>query len=253
MIVYFSGTGNSRYAAEVLAHQLGDEVLDSGEHIKAGEYGKLESQNPWIFVAPTYAWRLPRIFEDYIQQSEFSGSREAYFVLTCGSDIGNAGEGARALCEKKGLHYRGILEVVMPENYIAMFPVPNEQESAEIIEKAIPVLVKVGERIKQGKSFSAAKPRAFDALKSGLVNDVFYRVFVKASSFYVKDNCTGCSLCVKSCPLNNIQLKQGLPVWGKDCTHCMACICGCPVHAVEYGKISRGKRRYQCPAYRNNL
>ena len=30
MIVYFSGTGNSRYAAESLAHQLGEELLDAG-------------------------------------------------------------------------------------------------------------------------------------------------------------------------------------------------------------------------------
>ena len=28
---------------------------------------------------------------------------------------------------------------------------------------------------------------------------------------------------------------------------CMACICGCPAEAIEYGKKSRGKPRYQCP------
>ena len=30
MIVYFSGTGNSRFAAEFLAKRLGDELLDAG-------------------------------------------------------------------------------------------------------------------------------------------------------------------------------------------------------------------------------
>ena len=30
MIVYFSGTGNSRFAAEFLAKQLNDELLDAG-------------------------------------------------------------------------------------------------------------------------------------------------------------------------------------------------------------------------------
>ena len=29
MIIYFSGTGNSRFAAEFLAKQLGDELLDA--------------------------------------------------------------------------------------------------------------------------------------------------------------------------------------------------------------------------------
>ena len=29
----------------------------------------------------------------------------------------------------------------------------------------------------------------------------------------------------------------------------MACICGCPVSAIEYGRKSQGKPRYQCPEY----
>lgn len=27
------------------------------------------------------------------------------------------------------------------------------------------------------------------------------------------------------------------------------CICGCPTAAIEYGKASKGKPRYQCPEY----
>ena len=33
MIVYFSGTGNSLFAAEFLAKQLGDELLDAGKRL----------------------------------------------------------------------------------------------------------------------------------------------------------------------------------------------------------------------------
>ena len=36
MVIYFSGTGNSRYAAEVIASELKDELQDAGEYIKAG-------------------------------------------------------------------------------------------------------------------------------------------------------------------------------------------------------------------------
>lgn len=45
--------------------------------------------------------------------------------------------------------------------------------------------------------------------------------------------------------MNNIRLENGKPVWGKECTHCMACICYCPAEAIEYGKKSFGKPRYQ--------
>ena len=62
--------------------------------------------------------------------------------------------------------------------------------------------------------------------------------------------CVGCGKCAAVCVENNIRLRDGRPVWGDRCTHCMACICGCPAGAIEYGRASRGKPRYQCPEYR---
>ena len=79
---------------------------------------------------------------------------------------------------------------------------------------------------------------------SGSVNKMFYSLFVKADAFNVDGKCIGCGKCEKICPLNNIKIQNGKPVWGKECTHCMACICHCPTEAIEYGKKSIGKPRY---------
>jgi len=207
----------------------------------------LYSEQPWVFVAPTYAWQMPRVFANYIRKVEFAGNPNAYFVLTCGSDIGSAGTYASLLCQEKGLLYRGILEVVMPENYIAMFHTPHAEESRKIVEKAKPVLQSGVEMVRREMPFPMHKVSVLDNLKSGIVNKAFYKLFVKADMFYAKDTCTECGYCVTACPLNNIRLVEHRPVWGKDCTHCMACICGCPAAAVEYGKKSQGKPRYQCP------
>ena len=57
--------------------------------------------------------------------------------------------------------------------------------------------------------------------------------------------CIGCGKCEKLCPMNNITLPNGRPVWGDNCTQCMACICYCPTEAIEYGKKSLGKPRYR--------
>ena len=247
MIVYFSGTGNSRFAAEFLAKQLGDELLDAGKRMKTEEKGRLYSDRPWVFVAPVYAWRMANVMADYIRTAQLQGSREAYFVLTCGSEIGNAGKYAEQLCVEKGLSYRGVLEVVMPENYIAMFNAPDIEEARSIVAKARPVLEQGGELIRQGKAFPAPQISLLDQLKSGPVNVGFYRFYVKADSFRATDACIGCGFCAEACPLNNIRLSSRQPVWGKRCTHCMACICGCPYEAIEYGRKSKGKSRYHCP------
>ena len=67
---------------------------------------------------------------------------------------------------------------------------------------------------------------------------------VHDKAFAASDACTSCGLCAARCPLNNIALEGGRPVWKGTCTHCMACIGGCPAEAIEYGEKSKGRRRY---------
>ena len=249
MILYFTGTGNSRYCAEWLAHALEDEAVDSFRFIRDGIAAKLVSEKPWVFVAPTYGWQLPRIFADFIRNGSFGGSREAYFIMTCGGEIGNAGAKLAPLCVEKEFKDKGVLQVVMPENYIAMFDAPEQAEAREIVSAAKPTLESGAACIRDGRDFPVPKVGGIDKLKSGIVNAAFYRFIIKAKPFTVSDACVSCGKCADVCPLGNLRLEEGKPIWGTRCTHCMACICGCPTSAIEYGKASRGKPRYQCPTY----
>ena len=140
MVVSFSGTGNSQYCARLLAERLGDETVDSFPFIRSKKTAALSSEKPWVFVSPTYAWRLPRIFEEFIRNGQFSGSREAWFIMTCGSEIGAPDPYIQALCREESLVFRGVLPVVMPENYIAMFQAPQEAEARQIVAAARPTL-----------------------------------------------------------------------------------------------------------------
>ena len=54
MIVYFSGTGHSRYCAQMMADQLGETLTDAFPYIRASKAAELQSDTPWSFVAPTY-------------------------------------------------------------------------------------------------------------------------------------------------------------------------------------------------------
>jgi len=166
--------------------------------------------------------------------------------MDCGGEIGNATKYNRRLCSQKGFTYMGTAQIVMPENYIAMFNAPETAEAKKIIEKADPVIDSAAHIIEEGRAFPTPRNNLYDRFMSGAVNPLFYRFFVKANAFYADNRCIGCGKCVELCPLNNIRLTDGKPVWGKDCTHCMACICHCPTAAIEYGKKSVGKPRYHC-------
>lgn len=76
--------------------------------------------------------------------------------------------------------------------------------------------------------------------------------------FYTTDKCTGCGLCAKRCPLRKITMVQQnkggksvqRPEWtGRSCAHCMSCIQNCTAQAIEYGKITPGKKRYRFSDY----
>ena len=248
MILYFSGTGNSWYIAERIAKSLGDELLSMNDRIKTGDTSPVAPDERLIIVTPTYAWRIPRIVRDYLAETDFPCGAQTWFVMTCGSEIGNAAGYNRALCQEKQLTYMGTAQIIMPENYIAMFNAPQAKEARQIVGKAEPDIDRVISDIVANQAFPQPRNNIYDRFISGPVNPIFYSFFVKANAFTAGSTCTGCGQCARLCPTNNITIQNGKPVWGGNCTHCMACICRCPAEAIEYGKKSLGKPRYHFEA-----
>lgn len=245
MILYFSGTGNSQYVALQIAKMTSDEEVVSINHsIKSHKKMKLRSERPLVFVAPTYSWRLPKVVEEWIMKNDFEGCRDAYFILTCGGSCGNAAAYAKKLCAKKNLKFRGLAPVIMPENYLALFPTPDEAECKAIVERAKPEIAGLAAKIQAGQDFAKPPVTLGGKLESGPVNPLFYALFVHDKGFSVSDACISCGKCAARCPLNNIEMKDKRPVWKGNCTHCMACIGGCPTEAINYGSKSKDRHRY---------
>ncbi|MBD5525858.1 MAG: 4Fe-4S binding protein [Lachnospiraceae bacterium] len=247
MVLYYTGTGNSEYVANRIGEQIEDEVMNLFDKIKSHDYSDIYSGRPYVIVYPTYAWQMPRILKDFIQQTKFKGNKCVYFGATCGDSTGNMTKYISELCRQKSFNYMGCAQVVMPENYIAMFNAPEKAEAVKIIKKADDVIKNIVDVIKHNGTIPMKKVGMLARLSSGMINTGFYSMIISAKKFYATDACIGCGKCKQVCPLNNIDLKDGRPVWGDQCTHCMACICKCPKEAIEYGNRSKGKPRYQCP------
>lgn len=247
MILYFSGTGNSGYIAKRTAKIIGDEVIDLFERIRSKDYSPIFAEGEAVTVcAPTYAWRIPHILTDYLKKTPIENCKGIYFLMTCGDDIGNAEKYLKKLCNHIGKEYMGCAYFRMPENYIAMFTAPNDEQAGRIIAKSEDKITETAEAIARNEKLPRVAVNTVGRLKSGIVNTAFYALCVKSKDFYATEKCVSCGKCEKLCPLSNISMKDGKPVWGKDCTHCMACICKCPAEAIEYGKKSQGKNRYYC-------
>ena len=53
--------------------------------------------------------------------------------MSCGAEIGNAAKYNRLLCEEKDFDYMGTAQIVMPENYIALFHTPETEKARQIV------------------------------------------------------------------------------------------------------------------------
>ena len=115
MILCYSGTGNSRYIAQRIADELQDNIIDLNEKIKTNNYSSIETGGDVILVVPTYAWRIPKIVSNWLYKTKFIGAKRIWFVMNCGSEIGNATKYNLMLANDKHLDYMGTKQILMPE------------------------------------------------------------------------------------------------------------------------------------------
>lgn len=251
MILYFTGSGNSKYAADVLARSLSDETLSLNTVIKENGAAVFQSEKPFLVVTPIYAWRIPEVVAELLRRAVFQGNTQLYFVATMGSISGNASFYCEKLCHQIHMVYMGTGTVIMPANFVYASVMPTKDEAAEIIAKALPVIEGYGEKIKQGERIRRYKKdlALLPMLRSGLINPMFRRFMVSSKSFVVSDACIGCGLCAQVCPMNNVIMREGRPLFSDACVNCYACIHRCPAAAIDIAGKTEKHGRYLCPAY----
>ena len=86
MVLYFTGTGNSRYLARRIAERLEMPLYDLNTCIKAGDTAPVQTGQDVVLVTPTYAWRIPRVVWGWLGKTTLTGAeRNARIVGTKGS------------------------------------------------------------------------------------------------------------------------------------------------------------------------
>ena len=243
MILYFSGTGNSRYIAKNLGEILNDEVISINQYLKSKKNGNFYSEVPYVFVTPTYMSRMPINVEEFIKLSSFKGNKNAYYIFSAGECIGNAYKYCKKLCNENHLIYKGTTSIKMPANYVLMYDVlPKEQAKSEA-QKADSEIQKIANHIKNSQQINLNSQMAGHKSFS-VIAPLFNSLMVNAKGFQADSKCIGCGTCEEICPLDNIKIHNNHPTWGTECIHCMACISICPQQAINYGKKTIKRNRY---------
>ena len=245
MILYFTATGNSHWIAELLAEAMHDTAVSIVDCLKQGLIpAELSKADRVGIVFPVHSWYAPRVLIDFLSQLRLPDCCYRYAVCTCGDDMG---KGMNRLAEHFPLD--AAWSVAMPNTYVPMFNLDDGALCRKKIENARHAVASIAEDVIARKRVWNVHEGSAAWLKTYVVNPLFVRFVIGTRSFHVDEGCISCGICGKSCPVGNIRLVDGHPVWGKQCIHCMACLHFCPRKVIQYGKATQKKGRYRLEDY----
>ena len=246
MILYFSGTGNSKHVAEYIKRRTGEELISIADCCNSRHFSfRLKKGERLGFVFPVYYWGIPSIVEEFVKYAriETYGKNYTYCVATCGATTGGADVALSRLLKKKNLSLNASFAVKMVDNYTITFDVKDKIKNREINLAAEDELKEVSELILKKQSGNYNKIRGVwpaYPLTHAVYNATRFTLPFKASA-----DCISCGKCVRECPTRTIALECGKPVWtNARCSLCLSCLHNCPVNAITYGPTSKKNGQY---------
>lgn len=253
MIICFSGTGNTLHAAKLLASHSGESIVQLPvERSQKIVLPEGDSRVVWMF--PVYSWGVPPAVCKMIRNIQIpNGHKFRHFaIMTCGDDVGLTDSMWRSELARRGWTGRDAYSVQMPNTYVLMkgFDTDPIDVADAKIKAASSRMAQISEKLNAACQRSFENPLyesdlvrgRFAWIKSKVIYPWFKRFAMSPKYFFPNQECIGCQICVKNCPLGNIKMgADNRPEWKNNCALCLRCYHICPRHAVSYSTATRGK------------
>lgn len=246
-IFFFSGTGNSLILARELAARLNHVEIFNIKNFVEQETVCGDERIGIIF--PVYAMGIPLIVKRFLENLKLQGNSYIFAIANAASCYGIALEQIEELLRQKNAQLNAAFNIFMPNNYLPFGGAESEKKQQHKFSVATAKLDDIAPQIVE--QVNTAIPHQWYAPRwlAKLAYAFFAtRIHQEGKKFHSSSNCSGCGLCSRICPVNNIVMNDSQPIWGDKCEQCFACLQFCPQSAILRGRIPAQRRHYHHPA-----
>ena len=232
--IYLSGTGNTKHCIEKLMGLLDESAR--AIPIEGKETVNLLEQHDFIVLAyPVQFSNAPVMVRNFIKDhSDLWKGKMVLCVATMGLFSGDGAGCSARLLKKYGAKIVGGLHIHMPDSVCDVKLLKKSiEKNREIIKAADKKIENCAGKMKQGK-YPKDGLYFYDRI-AGLLGQRLWcygKTKDYSDKLKISNACTGCVLCVRICPMENLVIKNSKATAGSRCTMCYRCISSCPQQAI---------------------
>jgi ferredoxin/flavodoxin len=233
-IVYFTGTGGTRYAANCLLDIFKEAgVVAYSSEIFQVKMPVLERNETLVLLFPVYAADAPLFVYKWISTLQRANDEKAVVISVSGGGEISPNTACRIKVIKKltqkGYQVKNEYMLCMPTNFIT----PTNDILAVSLLKVLPqkcviIAKETLENIGRRKI-----PLFRDKLILYLCQGEKFGGRLAGKTMTITNSCNGCGLCSIECPSSNIIMENRKPRYGWHCTLCLRCVYLCPQKALR--------------------